>query len=115
VHLNNTTDKDGTSFNMEKLNQLVFNLDIAKAGKVSIETRFNTLQFMKIYADFVVSHQIENNLNYLWLELAWMGWPVIHNGSLCKDVGYYYEGFDFDMAVNVLNDAILNHDKNKED
>jgi hypothetical protein len=115
VHLNNTTDKDGTSFNMEKLNQLVFNLDIAKAGKVSIETRFNTLQFMKIYADFVVSHQIENNLNYLWLELAWMGWPVIHNGSLCKDVGYYYEGFDFDMAVNVLNDAILNHDKNNED
>jgi len=115
VFLNNTTDKDNTNFNMNKLNQIVLNLDIAKSGKVTVESRFNTLQFMKMNADFVVSHQIENNLNYLWLELAWMGWPVIHNGNLCKDVGYYYEGFDFETGANLLNDAILNHDKNKED
>ena len=42
--------------------------------------------------------------------MAWMGWPIVHNGSLCKDVGYYYEGFNYQMGSEQLNDVLLNHD-----
>ena len=67
---------------------------------------------MNKYADIAVSHQWENPLNYLYFDLAWMGWPIIHNAHLCKDVGYYYEGFNYEEGGRVLSDAILNHDQN---
>lgn len=44
------------------------------------------------------------------MELAWLGWPVVHNAHLCKDVGYYYEGFNYEQGGQVLHDALLKHD-----
>ena len=70
---------------------------------------------MANHADIAVSHQLENPLNYLYLDLAWMGWPVVHNAHLCKDVGYYYEGFNYEEGGNVLLDVINNHDKNADE
>ena len=115
VFINNISDKSKDSSNMNKFNLDAFtifvnNLDLCKDGKLSIEGRFNTLEFMNIYADVVVSHQWENNLNYLYFDLAWMGWPIVHNGSLCKDVGYYYEQFNYEEGGDVLLNVILNHD-----
>ena len=94
------------------MNNLTSTLDIKRDGIVSIEERYNTLRFMHQHADVAVSHQWENPLNYLYFDLAWMGWPIIHNAHLCKDVGYYYEGFNYEEGGRVLSDAILNHDQN---
>jgi hypothetical protein len=69
---------------------------------------------MSKYADIAVSHQWENPLNYLYFDLAWMGWPIVHNAHLCKDVGYYYDEFNYEEGGNVLNSVIENHDKNTE-
>jgi hypothetical protein len=99
-------------FNLEMFNKIVKNLDLKTNGCLCIEKRYNTLNFMAKYADIVVSHQWENPLNYLYLDLAWMGWPIIHNAHLCKDVGYYYDGFNYENGGKVLNDVIINHDKN---
>ena len=114
VFLNNITDNKGTinDFNIDALNKIVKTLDLFRDNKISIESRYNTLYFMKNYADIAVSHQLENPLNYLYFDLAWMGWPIVHNASLCKDVGYYYEGFNYEMGGKVLLDVILNHDSN---
>ena len=95
-----------------RFNNLISTLDMKKNGIISIEARYNTLLFMNKYADIAVSHQWENPLNYLYFDLAWMGWPIIHNAHLCKDVGYYYEGFNYEEGGRVLSDAILNHDQN---
>ena len=70
---------------------------------------------MSKYSDIAVSHQMENPLNYLYLDLAWMGWPIVHNAHLCKDVGYYYEGFDYDQGAEILKNVILTHDDNVEE
>ena len=40
-----------------------------------------------------------------------MGWPIVHNAHLCKDVGYFYDGFNYEEGGNVLSDVIENHDK----
>jgi len=96
------------------LTEFTKSFDLRRDNKLSFESRYNALYLMSTNADIVVSHQWENNLNYLWLEMAWMGWPVIHNGSLCKDVGYYYEGFDYQMGSDMLTDVLLNHDKNAD-
>jgi hypothetical protein len=114
VYLTNLADKK-EPFNMDLVNKIVKSLDLYEDKKISIETRYNTLYFMSKYANIAVSHQWENPLNYLYLDLAWYGWPVVHNAHLCKDIGYYYEGFDYEQGGVVLNEVIKNHDKNAEE
>lgn len=114
VYLTNVTDKNKNinDFNLEYLNKFVKSLDLFIDKKMFIESRHNTLMFMCEAAHIAVSHQWENPLNYLYLDLAWMGWPVIHNAHLCKDIGYYYEGFNYEEGANVLVNVMENHDKN---
>jgi hypothetical protein len=90
-------------------------LDLCLDKKITIEARFNTLSFMNMYGDIAVSHQWENNLNYLYLDLAWMGWPIVHNASLCSDVGYYYSQFNYEEGGNKIMEAIHNHDEKKDE
>ena len=111
VYLTNIQEKK-EPFSLEMVNDLVQSLDLMSDKKISIEARYNTLFFMSNYADVVVSHQWENPLNYLYLDLAWYGWPIIHNAHLCADIGYYYEDFNYSQAAEVLVDVLKNHDKN---
>jgi hypothetical protein len=103
------------TFNLDNFNKILISLDLMKDKKLSIEKRFNTLNFMDKFSEFAVSHQWENPLNYLYLDLAWMGWPIIHNAHLCKDIGYYYEGFNYEMGGQVLQKAIEEHEKNVDE
>jgi hypothetical protein len=103
------------TLNVLKIETLLGNLDLFNDKIISVENRFNTLEFMKENADIAVSHQWELNLNYLYLDLAWWGWPIVHNANLCKDVGYYYEGFNFEMGGKVLKDVISDHDDHIEE
>ena len=119
VYITNTGQNIGENintahrnFNHKYFTQMLYSLDLYIDKKLSSETRYQTITFMNSYADIAVSHQWGNPLNYLYLELAWMGWPVLHNGSLCADVGYYYEGFNYKQASKILEDIIETHDKN---
>lgn len=106
------TNMKGDKLNLDLVNQIVSSLDLFKDKKISVEGRYNSLYFMSSHSDICVSHQWENPLNYLYLDLAWFGWPVVHNAHLCKDIGYYYEGFNYEEGGRVLDGIIRNHDKN---
>ena len=112
LYITNINSSSTNDFNLKQFNKFVNTLDIAKDKKCSIETRYTTLPFMAKYADIVVSHQWGNPLNYLYFDLAWMGWPVIHNAHLCKDVGYFYSDFNLVEGSHILNNVIENHDNN---
>jgi mannosyltransferase OCH1-like enzyme len=114
VYVTNIKTEDKT-FKFSLFNKLLKSLDLYKNKKLSVEARYNSLYFMSKYSDIAVSHQMENPLNYLYLDLAWMGWPIVHNAHLCKDVGYYYEGFDYEQGAEILKDVILTHDDNVEE
>jgi hypothetical protein len=109
------TEDNINNFNMIEFNNICKNLTLFKEHKLSIEGRYITLEMMSKRCDIAISHQWENPLNYLYLELAWMGWPILHNAYLCKDIGYYYEGFNYNEASEKLNDIIINHDVNKNE
>ena len=115
IYITNTDTEAYKSFNKSHFNNLVTSLDLKKDNKMSIEVRYNSLYFMSKYADIAVSHTWENWLNYLYFDLAWMGWPIVHNGKLCKEIGYYYDEFNYEMGGNVLKDVILNHDENADE
>lgn len=106
--------KEDETRHTRQFTKLVKSTDLYNDKKISVENRYNTLVFMQKHADIAVSHQWENPLNYLYLDLAWMGWPIVHNAHLCKDIGYYYEGFDYKMGGEVLSEAIKNHDSDKD-
>ena len=115
VYITNILETSNKTFNLQNFNNLVSCLDLKKDGKLSIEKRYTSLSFMAKYADIVVSHTWENYMNNLYFDIAWMGWPIIHNGKFCKEVGYYYDEFNYEMGGNVLKDAILNHDNNADE
>lgn len=110
VYVTNTNNEKMGRLNLKQVNRIVKSLDLTKQKRISIEARYNSLFFISKYADLAVSWQMENPLNYLYLDLAWMGWPIIHNAHLCKDVGYYYEGFNYAQGGQVLGDAMAVHD-----
>ena len=117
IYITNMDKKEDNinNFNMVEFNNICKNLSLFKERKLSVEGRYITLDMMSKTCDIAISHHWENPLNYLYLELAWMGWPILHNASLCKDVGYYYEGFNYNEASEKLNDIIINHDGNKKE
>lgn len=98
----------------EPFKELIRPTELLKKKLMTAEARIQTGRMINNYADIVFSWQWENNLNYLYLDVAWMGWPVIHNANLCQDVGYYYNAFDAKHGANVLNNVIKNHNKDKD-
>ena len=51
----------------------------------------------------VVSHQIMNELNYLHVECAWFGTPIIHNSPMLKEIGWYYPDHQIDNIPMLWN------------
>ena len=103
--------RDGIAKNKEYLS-VISSLDLYKDGKVSAEARYQTAYFLTQYLDVLICHQILNPLNYLYLDAVYLGYPVIHNAPLCKDLAYYYEDCDTRGAAKLLDYVLTEHDKN---
>lgn len=90
-------------------------MDLQADNKLSVEHRYKTTYMLNDHVDVVVSHQQFNPMNYLYLDCVYMGYPVLHNGDLCKDIGYYYPGYDIDEGTRQLNKILHDHDKNHDE
>lgn len=89
---------------------MIKTFDLFKDGKLWADGRYQIAFMLSQYVDIVVSHQLLNPLNYLYLDAAFIGYPVLHNAPMCKDIGYYYEGSDTVEAAKMLNWILENHD-----
>jgi Protein of unknown function (DUF2827) len=85
-------------------------LESYKAGKMTVEGRFVTWDFLAHFADAVVTHHWENGLNYLYYEVLFGNYPLIHNSEFLRDYGYYYETFEPESGAAALVRALENHD-----
>lgn len=89
------------------------NLDIVKTKKCSFEARYNTPWFLAKYTDAVVTHQMENCLNYLYYDVLYGGYPLIHNSPMLPaGIGYRYSDFDTKDGAAALVRALESHDDN---
>lgn len=89
---------------------LMNQLDIVRDKKAVFVGRYETPSFLAEYTDVVISHQLGNPLNYFYLEVCWQGYPLIHNASMCRDMGYYYEDNDVAGGAEELIRALQFHD-----
>jgi hypothetical protein len=104
------TNSEKISKNKEFMS-MIRTFDLFKDKKITAESRYQTAFILSQHIDVLVCHQILNPLNYLYLDAAYMGYPVLHNAPLCKDLGYYYENSDTVSAAKQLDYILTEHDK----
>jgi Protein of unknown function (DUF2827) len=90
--------------------QFANKLNIVKDKIATLEARYAIGEFMTHNADIMVVHQWENALNYLYWDVLYGGYPLVHNSPSIRDAGYYYEGFDVKAGAQALIRAMTSHD-----
>lgn len=94
---------------------LANSLDLVKQHHATFEGRHDIVGFMAEYANAVVSHQWQNEQNYLYMDVLWGNYPLIHNSAWIKDAGYYYPDFEAEQAADALLDAWKHHAERLDD
>lgn len=87
-------------------------LDIVRQHKAVFLGRHDTPQFLSEMTDVVISHQIENALNYFYFDVCWQGYPLVHNAYMCHDLGYFYEANNVQEGSRKLIEVLTAHDDN---
>ena len=78
---------DGIKKKTDMVN-FVKDLDSYKAQKMFFEARYPIVWTLLKHTDIVLCHQHQCALNYLYLDAAWMGYPVVHNSEYMKELGW---------------------------
>jgi hypothetical protein len=83
--------------------------------KLQFTSRYPVCHYLSETTDIVVSHQWENPLNYSYLDVMYLGYPLVHNADMIQDAGYYYPDFNIEEAANQIQYALQHHDQNTEE
>lgn len=90
-------------------------LDLVKDGKIQMADRKDMVSTLKTYPNAVfICHQINNEFNYMVMELMWTGFPVLHNAKSWEAYGYYYPGSNLSAGGDVLDVVRRNHGEQLE-
>ncbi|SAL63019.1 hypothetical protein AWB70_05772 [Caballeronia cordobensis] len=108
------TNAEHLAINCKEFISLMNQLDIVREHKAVFLGRHETPAFLAESTDIVISHQWENPLNYFYLEVCWQGYPLVHNATLCTDLGYYYEANKVSHGAQRVVEAIDQHDRNAD-
>lgn len=94
-------------------------LDMVKTKKnkddgslLLVEHRYPIHFTLAKFADVVISHQWDNPLNYAYLDVMYLQYPLIHNADMIKDAGYYYPDFKIKEGSKQLKNVLELHDSN---
>lgn len=89
-------------------------LSLHDEKKISVHGREYFVRAMSKSCNVVVSHQLECEQNYLYLDTLYGDYPLVHNSSLFAHVGYYFKDCDIAEGVNQLRRVCLTHDEDLE-
>ena len=98
----------------EKFIDLVNRLDLV--DKTIFSRRWHTGDFIcSEHVGSIVTHQSNCELNYIYLDYLYYGYPLIHNSKAFKNTGYYYEDQNIKQGAEQLRKAIETHHENLEE
>lgn len=85
--------------------------DPAKS-KIAVHHRYPVHSILARMTDVVVSHQWDNPLNYAYLDVMYLQYPLVHNAEMIQDAGYYYPGFSITDGAEQLSKVFETHNDN---
>jgi hypothetical protein len=83
--------------------------DLFRCGKLFVEERYPLAEMLGAHIDLVVTHHWQNGLNYLYWDVLYAGYPLVHNAAAIADVGYYYNDFDPQDGGRAILRAVESH------
>ena len=95
------------------MNNVLSNLTMYQTDRIVLHPRkkIHTILKENRSACFL-THQWNNDYNYMTLELLYCNYPILHNSEGWFNFGYYYSINEWEKAINTLYIALKEHKNN---
>ena len=88
-------------------------LSLYNNGRIILHNRKNIYTILKDHpSSCFMTHQWNNDFNYMTLELLYCNYPILHNSEGWDNFGYVYSIDKWDEAIETLHNALKNHKEN---
>lgn len=94
-------------------NNLLPTLSLYRDGRIKLYERKKIHQILEQHRSACfLTHQWNNDYNYMTLELLYCNYPILHNSEGWAPYGYSYSINAWEKAIETLHGALLNHERN---
>jgi hypothetical protein len=104
---------DRLKMEINSLNFILPSLSLYQKNRVVLHPRKNIHTILKDHrSSCFITHQWNNDFNYMTLELLYCNYPILHNSEGWDKFGYYYSINNWDQSIETLYNALVNHKQN---
>ena len=101
---------DRLKLSANSFNKFVLNLQIYKTNRMILYPRKKINEIMTDHRSACfITHQWNNDYNYMTLELISYNYPILHNSEGWNQYGYYYSINQWSAAIQCLYNALIAH------
>ena len=104
---------DKIKIDANSLNFVLPSLTLYKNNRIVLHGRKNIHTILKDHrSSCFITHQWNNDFNYMTLELLYCNYPILHNSEGWDKFGYVYSINKWDEAIETMYNAFKNHKYN---
>jgi hypothetical protein len=104
---------DRLKIEMNSNNLVLPSLTLYTKNRIVLHGRKNIHTILKEHkSSCFITHQWNNDFNYMTLELLYCNYPILHNSEGWDDFGYHYSINKWDEAIKTMYNALVNHKVN---
>ena len=104
---------DKIKLDANSLNFVLPSLTLYKNNRIVLHGRKNIHTILKDHrSSCFITHQWNNDFNYMTLELLYCNYPILHNSEGWDKFGYVYSINKWDEAIETMYNAFKNHKYN---
>jgi hypothetical protein len=101
---------DRLKLSANAFNKVVLSIELYKTNRMVLYGRKKISQIMTDHRSACfITHQWNNDYNYMTLELIHHMYPILHNSEGWKDYGYYYSINEWTEATDLLYHTLISH------
>jgi len=104
---------DRLQISSNALNIFLPSLSMYKNNRIVLYPRKKIHDILKEHRSACfITHQWNNDYNYMTLELLYCNYPILHNSEGWSEYGYYYSIDKWQKAIQTMYNAVKNHTDN---
>jgi len=104
---------DRLKIEMNSNNFVLPSLSLYNKNRVILHGRKSIHTILKEHrSSCFITHQWNNDFNYMTLELLYCNYPILHNSDGWDKFGYHYSINKWDEAIETMYNSLVNHNVN---